>query len=90
MNLRQWRPEARGPCTECQKLAYASDVSAHETAQRSRHDRPQCPDQVGAALPKLRKTLPQQDWDALLAVRAELPIWLVELLNEQATQELHG
>jgi hypothetical protein len=46
--------------------------------------------QVGAALPKLRKTLPQQDWDALLAVRAELPIWLVELLNEQATQTLHG
>jgi hypothetical protein len=41
------------------------------------------PDQAGAALPKLRKALPQQDWDALLAVRAELPIWLVELLNEQ-------
>ncbi len=48
------------------------------------------PDQAGAALPKVRKTLPQQDWDALLAVRAELPIWLVELLNEQEAQELHG
>jgi hypothetical protein len=48
------------------------------------------PDQAGAALLELRKTLPQQDWDALLAVRAELPIWLVELLNEQAAQELHG
>ena len=40
------------------------------------------PDQADAALPKVRKNLPQQDWDALLAVRAELPIWLVELLNE--------
>jgi len=48
------------------------------------------PDQAGAALPKLRKALPQQDWDALLAVRAELPSWLVKLLNEQAAQELHG
>ena len=48
------------------------------------------PDQAGAALPKLRKALPQQDWDALLAVRAELPSWLVELLNEQAAHELHG
>jgi hypothetical protein len=48
------------------------------------------PDQAGAALLELRKTLPQQDWDALLAVRAELPIWLVELLNEQAAQDLHG
>ena len=48
------------------------------------------PDQAGTALLELRKTLPQQDWDALLAVRAELPIWLVELLNEQEAQELHG
>ena len=48
------------------------------------------PDQAGAALPKLRKALPQQDWDALLAVRAELPVWLVERLNEQVAQDLHG
>jgi hypothetical protein len=48
------------------------------------------PDQAGAALLELRKTLSQQDWDALLSVRAELPIWLVGLLNEQAAQELHG
>ena len=41
------------------------------------------PDQAGAALPKLRQALPTAEWDALLAVRAELPIWLVELLNEQ-------
>jgi hypothetical protein len=48
------------------------------------------PDQAGAALLELRKALPQQDWDGLLAVRAELPSWLVELLNEHAAQELHG
>lgn len=34
------------------------------------------PDEASAALPT-------PEWDALLAVRAELPIWLVELLNEQ-------
>jgi hypothetical protein len=41
------------------------------------------PDQAGAALPQLRQILPQLEWDALLAVRAELPSWLVELLKEQ-------
>ena len=44
------------------------------------------PDQAGAALPKLRQALPTAEWDALLAVRAELPIWLVELLNEQEAE----
>lgn len=48
------------------------------------------PDQAGAALPKLRKALPTPEWDALLAVRAELPTWLVELLNEQEAQVLRG
>ena len=48
------------------------------------------PDQAGAALPQLRKALPKADWEALLAMRAELPMWLVELLNGAATQELHG
>lgn len=48
------------------------------------------PDQAGAALPKLRQVLLPSEWDALLAVRAELPLWLVELLNEQAAQEVHG
>jgi hypothetical protein len=44
------------------------------------------PDQAGAALPRLRQVLPAPEWDALLAVRAELPIWLVELLNEQEAE----
>ena len=48
------------------------------------------PDQAGAALPKLRKVLPAEEWNALLAVRAELPLWMVELLNEQAVQVLRG
>jgi hypothetical protein len=48
------------------------------------------PDQAGAALPKLRQALPTAEWDALLAVRAELPIWLVELLNEQEAEGARG
>jgi len=48
------------------------------------------PDQAGAALPKLRQALPTPEWDALLAVRAELPIWLVELLNEQEAEGARG
>ena len=48
------------------------------------------PDQAGAALPKLRKVLLAEEWNALLAVRAELPLWMVELLNEQAVQVLRG
>jgi hypothetical protein len=48
------------------------------------------PDQAGAALPKLRKVLPAEEWNALLAVRAELPLWMVEFLNEQAAQVLRG
>jgi len=39
-------------------------------------------DQASGALQQLRQTLPRPEWDALLAVRAELPIWLVELLSE--------
>jgi hypothetical protein len=41
-------------------------------------------DQASAALPTLRRVLPQMEWDALLSVRAELPLWLAELLSEQA------
>jgi len=43
-------------------------------------------------LPKesIRKALPTPEWDALLAVRAQLPTWLVELLNEQEAQVLRG
>ena len=40
------------------------------------------PDQASAALPTLRRVLPPVEWDALLAVRAELPLWLAELLSE--------
>ena len=40
------------------------------------------PDQALAALPTLRRLLPPVEWDALLSVRAELPLWLVELLND--------
>ena len=48
------------------------------------------PDQAGAAVPRLRKALPTPEWEALLAVRAELPIWLVELLNEQEAEGARG
>ena len=48
------------------------------------------PDQAGAALPKLRQALPTAEWEALLTVRAELPIWLVELLNEQDAEGARG
>ena len=41
------------------------------------------PDQASAALPTLRRVLPPEEWDALLSVRAELPLWLAELLSEQ-------
>lgn len=44
------------------------------------------PDQVSAALPTLRRVLPPQERDALLSVRAELPLWLAELLSEQAPE----
>jgi hypothetical protein len=30
--------------------------------------------------------LPQMEWDALLSVRAELPLWLAELLSERALE----
>jgi hypothetical protein len=42
------------------------------------------PDQASAALLELRRVLPPVEWDALLSVRAELPLWLAELLSEQA------
>ena len=42
------------------------------------------PDQAAAALPELRRVLPRQEWEALLSVSAELPLWLAELLSEQA------
>ena len=48
------------------------------------------PDQANAALPKLRQVLPQGEWNALLAVRAELPLWLAELLNQQKVLEICG
>ena len=48
------------------------------------------PDQAGAALSKLRKVLPAEEWNALLAVRAELPLWLVELLNAQESEVVRG
>ena len=40
------------------------------------------PDQALAALPTLRRLLPPVEWDALLSIRAERPLWLVELLND--------
>ncbi len=46
------------------------------------------PDQASAVLPKLRTVLPPQEWDALLSVRAELPLCLAELLSEQDQQLL--
>ena len=46
------------------------------------------PDQASAALPQLRTVLPPQEWEALLSVSAELPLWLAELLNEQDQQSL--
>jgi len=48
------------------------------------------PDQAGAALSRLSKVLPAEEWSALLAVRAELPIWLVELLNEWESEVVRG
>ena len=50
------------------------------------------PDQASAALPTLCRVLPPVEWDALLAVRAELPLWLAELLSVQALepQKAHG
>jgi len=41
------------------------------------------PDQASAVLPKLRTVLPPEEWEALLSVRAELPLWLAELLSQQ-------
>ena len=46
------------------------------------------PDQASAALPQLRTVLPPQEWEALLSVSAELPLWLAELLNKQDQQSL--
>lgn len=48
------------------------------------------PDQASAAMPKLRQVLSQSEWNALMAVRAELPLWLAELLNEQKQLEPCG
>lgn len=50
------------------------------------------PDQASASMPTLRLVLPPVEWDALLAVCAELPLWLAELLSEQALESLkaHG
>lgn len=42
------------------------------------------PDQASAALLTLRRVLPPAEWEAMLAVSAELPLWLAELLSEQA------
>ena len=42
------------------------------------------PDLASAALATLRSTLPPEEWRALLSVRAELPLWLAELLSEAA------
>jgi hypothetical protein len=44
------------------------------------------PDQASAAVLTLRRVLPPAEWDALLSVRAELPLWLAELLSEQALE----
>ena len=41
------------------------------------------PDQALAALPTLRRLLPPVEWDALLSIRAERPLWLVELLERR-------
>ncbi|MEB3276308.1 MAG: hypothetical protein VKM92_05000 [Cyanobacteriota bacterium] len=50
------------------------------------------PDQASAALPELCRVLPPVEWDALLSVRAELPLWLAELLRDQPleSQKAHG
>jgi hypothetical protein len=48
------------------------------------------PDQASAALPTLRRVLPPAEWDALLSVRAELPLWLAQLLSEQALEPLEA
>ncbi len=45
------------------------------------------PEQAGNAMAKLRDAIPEQEWRALLAVRAELPQWLVALLNQQQDQQ---
>ena len=45
------------------------------------------PDQASVALAKLRRVLPPVEWDALLSVRAELPLWLAELLSEQELEQ---
>ena len=41
------------------------------------------PAQASAVQPTLRTVLPPEEWEALLSVRAELPVWLAELLSEQ-------
>ena len=46
------------------------------------------PDQASAALPELRRVLPPQEWEALLAISAELPLWLAELLSGQTLEPL--
>ena len=48
------------------------------------------PDQARAALSRLCKVLPAEEWNALLVVRAELPLWLVELLNAQESEAVRG
>jgi len=44
------------------------------------------PDQASAALLTLRSVLPPQEWEAMLSVSAELPLWLAELLSEQGQE----
>jgi hypothetical protein len=41
---------------------------------------------VFGPLATLRSVLPLVEWDALLSVRAELPLWLAQLLSEQALE----
>ena len=48
------------------------------------------PDQACAALPRLRSALPAEEWDALLAARAKLPTWIVEVLNQHEAQTSCG
>ncbi len=48
------------------------------------------PDQASTALLELRRVLPPQEWDALLSVCAELPLWLAEQLSEQALEPLEA
>lgn len=48
------------------------------------------PDHAAAALPRLRQVLPAAEWSALLSVSSDLPLWMVELLNEHEQHEPRG